>query len=484
MQSYIDVVKGFCKSIVHTDNPLSYKAITKKNFPYFIGWVSVFIWLYSYFLPMGEFRFQSRLYNENVGDSMIYFYAWLFSGGLIPLLFDVKKFVSKTIYSVILTILCFGAIRFTGPGILSQGIMVVASICIGHMFASYVYGFFMVLNNSEKFYSMVLATLLPRILMFGKPFLNKMDSNIDAANIIIVIIMLILLICSYSLRTETFSVPSSPNTKAPINAYSLMPLVFVVLTLNDVIAPSALHHMAAGIPEKQIENFYFLGTLIGILIVIFFQKRYSINIYNMLSISFALLATGFTINLVSMQNTSMGHLSALCFGCSYAIGIVNIYYLAGFMAKKFQSITFYRVGIFLSVFYYLIGFFLQAVFKESELLAPSASLAVISIAIVLFFFILSPLFIRMLYLGEWIDDTYRPDVTKCSRLEAYLKELKLTPAEVEVCKLLLDGYTLRQISGIQSKAYATINTYCTSIYRKLNINSRTELILFLQDYIT
>ncbi len=90
----------------------------------------------------------------------------------------------------------------------------------------------------------------------------------------------------------------------------------------------------------------------------------------------------------------------------------------------------------------------------------------------------------MLYLGEWIDDTYRPDVTKCSRLEAYLKELKLTPAEVEVCKLLLDGYTLRQISGIQSKAYATINTYCTSIYRKLNINSRTELILFLQDYIT
>ncbi len=68
------------------------------------------------------------------------------------------------------------------------------------------------------------------------------------------------------------------------------------------------------------------------------------------------------------------------------------------------------------------------------------------------------------------------------QLEAKLKDYKLTPAEIEVCRLLLDGYTLRQISGMQSKAYATINTYCTSIYRKLNINSRTELFLLLQEY--
>ncbi|MGI6538505.1 MAG: helix-turn-helix transcriptional regulator [Caldicoprobacterales bacterium] len=88
----------------------------------------------------------------------------------------------------------------------------------------------------------------------------------------------------------------------------------------------------------------------------------------------------------------------------------------------------------------------------------------------------------MLYSGEWIDDSYRVDVSQCSRLEAKLKDYKLTPAETEVCRLLLEGYTLRQISGILAKAYPTINTYCTSIYRKLNINSRTELLILLSEY--
>jgi DNA-binding CsgD family transcriptional regulator len=62
------------------------------------------------------------------------------------------------------------------------------------------------------------------------------------------------------------------------------------------------------------------------------------------------------------------------------------------------------------------------------------------------------------------------------------KKYRLTKREIEVCKLLLQGYTMRQISGILSLAYPTVNTYCTSVYRKLNINSRTELLLLFKDY--
>lgn len=203
----------------------------------------------------------------------------------------------------------------------------------------------------------------------------------------------------------------------------------------------------------------------------------------MLNISFALLAIGFTANIISHENSGAAVVSAVCSGISYAVGIVNIYYLAGLMTKKFQSITFYRAGIILSAIYYFAAFIVLEVLKDSRILAPSTFIAFTSICIVVLFFVLSPFFIKMLYSGEWIDDSYRSDVTECSRLEAKLKDYKLTPAEIEVCKLLLDGCTLRQISGIQSKAYATINTYCTSIYRKLNINSRTELLLFLQSYI-
>ena len=99
------------------------------------------------------------------------------------------------------------------------------------------------------------------------------------------------------------------------------------------------------------------------------------------------------------------------------------------------------------------------------------------------FFLLSPLFTRLLYNGEWIDDSYRQDVTFESRLRARLKDLRLSPKETEVCELLLRGYTLRQTAAMLDIAYPTANTYCTALYRKLCINSRTELTILFKEFI-
>jgi DNA-binding CsgD family transcriptional regulator len=371
---------------------------------------------------------------------------------------------------------------FTGSGIVSESIMIVFAVCIGHIFTSFLYIFFMILNNSEKLYAMVLAVLLPRLLMLGKPYINHANNKVDAAVIIILTIILILLGCTYFLGSSMNSLPKEQKSEVPVKAFSLIPLVFIMLILNDVIAPSVLNQMETQLLKRQIEGFYFIGSLLGILAVVFLQRHFSINISYMLNISLALLTIGFIVNLVSLKNYDTGFISAVCFGGSYSVGIINTYYLAGFMTKKFQSIYFYRIGMMLFALYYLFGFTLQNLFKTCSLLSPSAIMAFISICIVLLFFIMSPFFIKTLFLGDWIDDTYRSDVTKCTRLEARLIESKLTPAEIEVCKLLLDGYTLRQISGIQSKAYSTINTYCTSIYRKLDINSRAELLIILQEY--
>ncbi|MGB7605943.1 MAG: helix-turn-helix transcriptional regulator [Lutisporaceae bacterium] len=470
-----------CLHVGRSTDTLSLRAISKKNLPYFIGWIAIFIWLYSYFLPMGGFKFESKLYYDNTGNLPIYPYIWLIACCMITVFFDGKKFVPKTFYSVITASACFILIRYTGVSIISKGMMFIAIACIGHIFASNIYAFFMVLNNSEKFYSMILAVLLPKVLMFVKPVLIQTHYVINPPDMIIIVIIIILAVCSYFYKYNIDEMPNNTKIKAPSKAYSLMPLVFVVLALNDVIAPTSLHQIS-DLSKSQIESYYFFGILIGIVGVILLQKRFLINICNMLNISFALLAIGFVVNIISIQDSTAGLVSAFCFGSSYAIGFVNIYYLAGFMAKKFQSVTFYRVGIGLSTLYYFVAFIVLEVFKDSEILAPPTFMAFISICIVILFFILSPFFIKILYSGEWIDDTYRLDVTKCSRLEARLKDYKLTPAEIEVCRLLLDGCTLRQIAGVQSKAYPTINTYCTSIYRKLNINSRTELLLILQDY--
>jgi DNA-binding CsgD family transcriptional regulator len=462
-------------------NKLSIKSITRENLPYFGGWIAVSVWLYAYFLPMGNFALKVSLFEEIVGDTSFYFIVMLISGSLIPILFDGKIFVPASFYSVIVTLVCFISVMLLGPGLPSRIIMLIAVPCIGHILISHVYAFFMVLNNSEKLYSMILVVLLPKVLMYIKPKLSSSELILHPISILIFFIMLALVFSTYYIKTHADTVPSLGKVKAPKKAYSLMPVIYIVFALNDVIAPSVLEQMS-GLARSQIETYYFIGILVGLAVILLLQSRFSINICTMLNISIAFLALGFVVDIVRMQYPDVGLVSAFCFGVAYSIGIVNIYYLAGFMIKKFRSIIFYRTAFLISSLCYLLSLLFVKVTGQSEMVVSSILMAFISICIIILFFILSPFFIKMLYSGEWIDDSYRGDISQYSRLESKLKDYKLTPAEIEVCILLLDGYTLRQISGMQSKAYATINTYCTSIYRKLNINSRTELFLLLQEY--
>lgn len=57
----------------------------------------------------------------------------------------------------------------------------------------------------------------------------------------------------------------------------------------------------------------------------------------------------------------------------------------------------------------------------------------------------------------------------------------LTPREKETFYILLGGYTLKETAQQLNVGYCTANTYQTSIYKKLNINSRAELIINFRD---
>ncbi len=55
--------------------------------------------------------------------------------------------------------------------------------------------------------------------------------------------------------------------------------------------------------------------------------------------------------------------------------------------------------------------------------------------------------------------------------------LALTRRERELLLLLLDGCTLKEAAGALSVQYSTANTHMTSLYKKLGVNSRPELII-------
>lgn len=462
------------KLLLKPDSILNFKSIERKNLPYFIGWIVVFIWLYSCFLLNGNALFLEE--NQISGYERLTTYVLLIVFISVTDFFKGTSYVPKTIYSVVVALICFLGIVLFKIYIAAPAFYVIIGVAMGHIFASCCYGFFMILNNTEKFYSMVLGILFPKILFLGTLNINEVLFGISVQELIFFCCILMMVVCSTFFMKGKKQVPYIEKEKFPLRAYSLMAVAFVVLTLNDVVAPLTILHMESML-SIAVKQFYFIGILFGLGVVVLFQKQFKLNICLMLNISFALLATGFVINLVVGTYQNLSIVISICFGIAYSIAMVNIYYFGGIMAKKFRNIVFYRIGITLSSMYYFYAFIIGYFFQYNQIF-----ISIISVCIVITFFMISPIFIKLLYSGEWIDDSYRQDVTFESRLQIKFKELKLSPKEMEVCQLLLQGYTLRQTSEMMEVAYPTANTYYTSLYRKLKINSRAELLLFFREY--
>lgn len=172
---------------------------------------------------------------------------------------------------------------------------------------------------------------------------------------------------------------------------------------------------------------------------------------------------------------------AIFLGIGSTIGMINMYYILGVVGKKYDSIKYVRysivyIGLCGGVAGVVVGNLVNSVNAFDLALISSVA----SAAVMLILLILSPVLTSTHYAEEWVQDSEHIDIDN-DKLFIF-KQYKLTNREIEVCKLLLQGYTLRQISAMMNIAYSTVNTYCTAIYRKLNINSRTELLLMFKDY--
>lgn len=449
-------------------------AMERGHWPYFVAWVGIFLWLYTCFLPSGTLLFFAP--QQLTGLEQPITYIWLVVCSLVAVLWDGTRYVPKTVYSVLAAMGAFvGTLVFRETGAATV-CYVLSGIAVGHIFASCGYGFFMILNNSEKFYAMLLGIALPKLLLWALSIPAAQCLPLTPQQCLYALCLLTLLPCAVCFRMQRETIPPSAREPIPKMAYSLMPVVFMALALNDVLAPFAILQLSARL-SLHLTSHYLLGIFSALCLLCLVQRRYHAGICAMLNGSFVLLSAGFVMVLAAQEYPLLAKLAAVLFGVSYAVGMVNIYYLAGIMAKKLRSVSFYRMGIVLSALYYFCGYGLLALLGSRTLLV-----SICAIASLLVFFLLSPILEKLLSSGEWIDDSYRPDVTFGTRLDEKLKEYRLSPKEAAVCRLLLEGYTLRQTAAMLGIAYPTANTYQTALYRKLSINSKAELLLLLRDF--
>jgi len=80
-------------------------------------------------------------------------------------------------------------------------------------------------------------------------------------------------------------------------------------------------------------------------------------------------------------------------------------------------------------------------------------------------------------------DNYEDIITKSKELN--INKLNrvslLTSREYELYALLLEGYSLKECAEQLSVKYSTANTHMTAVYKKLEVNTRAELIIKYRD---
>lgn len=160
------------------------------------------------------------------------------------------------------------------------------------------------------------------------------------------------------------------------------------------------------------------------------------------------------------------------------MGYIAAYYLLGCVFKKHGDFRLFKLCLVtilpVSMLSYVIPGALAA--GAPDLLPLAATLT--SSAVFIIFIMLSPAYSKHLFQADWSEDFYAVDMTEAARKvkkSDLLEKLKLSPREKEVAALLLNGQGAKQIAGELEISVHTANFHIKNLYRKLNINTRSEL---------
>lgn len=277
------------------------------------------------------------------------------------------------------------------------------------------------------------------------------------------------------------------SLKELLEAPKITPRIYLTLLNNCAIA-ILCKGIGKGIlnitvyDHGEVHLWYYVGGLIGCMLYFVLHALYTRAFIWLNNITFSTIAMGLICNAFIDDIPQMITVFAIFLGIGGTIGMINVYYILAVVGKKYNSMPYVKLSICLiGICGGISGLVIGNLISSIDTAQLSIIASIVATAFLLIFLILSPSMIKAQQYNDWVKDAGRSEID--NKKKDIFADYHMSKREVEVSKLLLEGYTLRQISGILAIAYPTVNTYCTSAYRKLNINSRAELLILFKDYI-
>ncbi len=371
---------------------------------------------------------------------------------------------------------------------------VITAVFIGCVNISILFPFVFTLNNTEKLYSVVGSNVVICILSLVLS-ISSADAvmPVRALPVSLTLLLISLVPVIFLKKTIHLTTPhlasglfEIPELATYFREYStaIMPgNVYLPLFLNCAVAilckgvSIGVLNVSESISGISIFPWYYAGGLAACIFCILIYRYTERSFLLTGSILFGSVALGLLLNSLQSGVILLNIMTAVLLGFGGTAGMINMYYIIGVIGNKFDNTRYVRISILVigicgGAAGVLVGNFITYM-NTSQI---SLLFSVISAAIIVLFLSILPYNSKFHRSKSWMTDAGRSETNSDDPLAVYEK-YDLSKRETEVCILLQQSYTLRQISAILSISYNTVNTYCTSLYRKLGINSRSELLM-------
>jgi DNA-binding CsgD family transcriptional regulator len=223
---------------------------------------------------------------------------------------------------------------------------------------------------------------------------------------------------------------------------------------------------------------YGLGMLVSVILIVVIQLLFNKSAFHSWNLFLVFTILGLAGLLI--DNTYLINGGSLFYGIGDGFGYVTLLYLLAGTVKRSESFRMFRLACLVNFFEYVpLVYGTDVLFARLELPNQYIAFAIV-LVLVCICVSFSPALQKKLFVTDWVDDFHMVDMGKYEELaiveEVEEKEnLGLTPREKQIFTLLLTELTPKQIAAELKISRGTVNFHTTNLYRKLDIQSRTEL---------
>lgn len=458
------------------DKVTSLKNIRRRNMPYIITWILYYAWIGAFMTWWTASPMTDQIYGT---DSRVMLHSLLlFSSAIVILFFKPMTFVKWSrigaVVIVINSLLFYITYMANVAPLMHSVATVILALSLGIVNISVFIPLCYVLNNTEKFYAIIGTNLLIVILAILQ------EANVITEKIVFPISFAVLIgsiVPIYWFRKSHYD---DEKTRCEKHIPEKPKSIYITIVLNMLYAcfcksgSRVFVTHADELTDAHLFIYYYVGGVVGCFIYFLIYEMFKKCNDVTWNVTFATFVFSMVLY-ITFDSEPMRAVFSFVIGIGSTMGMINMYYILCVIAKKYWDQTYVKASItIIGLAGGLGGIALGKFFSTSNNITLAKVIMVCAVLIIIVLLSFSSKLAVTYYKESWEEDSTMTEIDNYNRRK--LVQYRLTDREIDVCNLLLENLSSKQIAVALDLTENTINSYKKTLYKKLDVTTKDELV--------